>query len=182
MLKRNEVPEFIMAALFLSGEPIDLDIFGEIAKMDEDEINVIIEDMIREMDLNESGILLKRIGNSVQLCTNPKYSEYLKELFEPPKKDSLTQSVLETLSIIAYKQPITRAEIDEIRGVRSNYTITSLKERGLIEEVGKKDTLGRPSLYGTTDNFLRNFGITSLKELPDIFGDENDDLKNDFNI
>lgn len=162
------MPEFIKAALFLSGEPIDLDILGEIARMDDDELNVIVEDMIRDMELNESGIVLKRIGNRVQLCTNPKYAEYLKLLFEPPKKDSLTQSVLETLSIIAYKQPITRAEIDEIRGVHSGYTITSLKERGLIAEIGKKDTLGRPSLYGTTDEFLRQFGIASVEELPDI--------------
>lgn len=182
MLKKTEVPEFIMSALFLSGEPIDIDIFSEIARMDDDEINVIIEDMIREMELNDSGILLKRIGNSIQLCTNPKYAEYLKALFEPPKKDSLTQSVLETLSIIAYKQPITRAEVDEIRGVRSNYTITSLKERGLITEIGKKDTLGRPSLYGTTDNFLRQFGISDLDELPKILNEDTDENGEEFKV
>lgn len=175
MLKISEIPEFIKAALFLSGEPIDLDIFSEIAHIDDDELDIIVEDLIRELELNESGVLLKRVGNRIQLCTNPKYADYLKLLFEPPKNDSLTQSVLETLSIIAYKQPITRSEIDEIRGVHSSYTITSLKERGLIAEVGKKDTLGRPSLYGTTDEFLRQFGIATVQELPDIFKNEVED-------
>lgn len=175
MLKISEIPEFIKAALFLSGEPIDLDIFSEIAHIDDDELDIIVEDLIRELELNESGVLLKRVGNRIQLCTNPKYADYLKLLFEPPKNDSLTQSVLETLSIIAYKQPITRSEIDEIRGVRSSYTITTLKERGLIAEVGKKDTLGRPSLYGTTDEFLRQFGIATVQELPDIFKNEVED-------
>ena len=185
MLKSNEIPEFIKAALFLSGEPIDLDVFGEIARIDDDELNIIVEDLIREMDMNDSGILLKRIGNRIQLCTNPKYAEYLKLLFDPPKKDSLTQSVLETLSIIAYKQPIARAEIDEIRGVHSGYTLTSLKSRGLIAEVGKKDTLGRPSLYGTTDEFLRQFGISSLDELPDILTEKDnstDEPSSEFQI
>jgi segregation and condensation protein B len=136
--------------------------------MDDDEIDVAVQEMIADMELRESGILLKRIGNRIQLCTNPKYAEHLKELFAPTVTEALTQSVLETLSIIAYRQPVTRAEIDETRGVHSNYTVSALIEKGLVEEIGHKDVLGRPALLGTTDEFLRHFGIASLNELPQI--------------
>ncbi len=167
-LKKNEVQGLIVAALFLSGEAVEVGVFGEMARMDDDEIDVIVQEMIVDMELRESGILLKRIGDKIQLCTNPKYAAHLKELFAPVVPEALTQSVLETLSIIAYRQPLTRAEIDETRGVHSNYAVAALKEKGLVKEIGRKDVLGRPALLGTTDEFLRHFGISSLDELPKI--------------
>jgi segregation and condensation protein B len=137
-------------------------------KIDADELDTIAEEMIHSMKLQEEGILLTRVGDKLQLCTNQKYSSVIKDLLAPDQHMTLSNAVMETLSIIAYRQPVTRAEIDEIRGVRSNYAISALVEKGLVRVVGKKDVLGRPSLFGTTDEFLRHFGISSLEELPEL--------------
>lgn len=100
------------------------------------------------------------------MCTNEKYKAQLEDLLNPVQKKSLSQASLEVLSIIAYKQPITRAEIEEIRGVKCDYSVMWLLQKGLIQEMGRKETLGRPMLFGTTDLFLRHFGLSSLNELP----------------
>ncbi|MEG0767321.1 MAG: SMC-Scp complex subunit ScpB, partial [Clostridia bacterium] len=98
----------------------------------------------------------------------PDYALYVEKLLQPVQKQSLSQAVLETLAIVAYKQPVTRAEMELIRGVKCDYSVQALQNRGLIQEVGRKETLGRPILYGTTDAFLRHFGITSLEQLPKL--------------
>ncbi len=157
-----------MAALFVAGDAIEVSAFAALLDIEPEELDVAIQEMIEEGRNREEGLLLTRIGDKIQLCTNPKYAEYIKLLLAPEEHMSLSKSVLETLSIIAYKQPTTRSEIDEIRGVRSNYAVATLMERGLIHVIGRKDVLGRPSLFATTDEFLRHFGITSLEELPKI--------------
>lgn len=176
MLNKSEVAGIIMAALFISGDAMDIDAFAELTDTHPDELDIIVQDMIREQELKESGILMTRVGDKVQLCTNKKYAAYLKELFAPDIRESLTPSVLETLSIIAYRQPVTRPEIDDIRGVNSNYAVAALAERGLVKEIGKKDVLGRPALFATTDEFLRHFGIATLEELPSIDFDADGDV------
>ncbi|MEI3406392.1 MAG: SMC-Scp complex subunit ScpB [Christensenellales bacterium] len=111
---------------------------------------------------------LLRFGQHVQLATRPDYAKYVEKLLQPVQKQSLSQAVMETLAVIAYRQPVTKAEIELIRGVKCDYSVQTLVTRGLIAEVGRKDALGRPILYGTTDAFLRHFCLNSLADLPEI--------------
>ena len=119
-------------------------------------------------DFDRRGLRLLRFGEHVQLATRPDYAPYVEKLLQPVQKQSLSQAIMETLAVIAYKQPVTKAEIEAVRGVKCDYSVRSLVAKGLIEEVGRKDALGRPILYGTTDAFLRHFCISSLAELPEI--------------
>ena len=112
------------------------------------------------------GICLKRFGSHIQLSTRPDYAPQIEKLLQPIQKQSLSQAALETLAVVAYKQPVTRLDIEAVRGVKCDYSVQSLMNKGLIEEVGRKETLGRPILYGTTDAFLSHFGLTSLEDLP----------------
>ena len=104
----------------------------------------------------------------MQLATRPDYAPYVEKLLQPVQKQSLSQAVMETLAVIAYRQPVTKGEIEQIRGVKCDYSVQSLVSKGLVEEVGRKEALGRPILYGTTDAFLRHFCISSLADLPEI--------------
>ncbi|WP_162270199.1 SMC-Scp complex subunit ScpB [Christensenella timonensis] len=167
-MTKNELSGAIFATLFVSGDAIDLSAFAAFFDMDIDEVDIMVQEIMEDCARREDGILLVRIGDKVQLCTNQKYGDVVKELLAPEERTSLSAAVMETLSIIAYKQPVTRAEIDEVRGVRSNYAVSTLTEKGLIRVIGRKDALGRPALLGTTDEFLRHFGIASLEELPKI--------------
>ncbi len=167
-MTKNEMSGAIFSTLFVSGDAIDVSAFAKHFEIDADELDIMVQEMIEECSRREDGILLVRVGNKIQLCTNQKYGETVKELLAPEERTSLSAAVIETLSIIAYRQPLTRAEIDEIRGVRSNYAVATLKEKNLIQVIGRKDALGRPALLATTDEFLRHFGISSLEELPKI--------------
>ena len=133
------------------------------------------------------GLSIRRFGGKAQLATKADFAPYIERVLQPIQRRSLSQSALETLSIIAYKQPVTRMEIEAIRGVGSDYAIQSLVSKRMAREVGRKDTLGRPILYGTTEQFLSHFGLRDLKELPAIpMGDEqttflaNDQLADDY--
>ena len=138
--------------------------FGE--EYTEKEIKQALSD-IREKYSGDSGVILIEYNNTYQFQTNPKYSDILADLLVPIKERQLSQTVLQTLAIIAYRQPITRMEIEEVRGgVSSDYAIGILMKAELIEVKARKDTLGRPSLYGTTDNFLKKFQLKSLADLP----------------
>ena len=130
--------------------------------------------MTTEYEDKSRGIRLISLDEAYQLVTKSKNSEFFQKLLKKNKKHSLSQASIESLAIIAYKQPITRIDIDEIRGVKSESAITRLVERGLIKDVGRLEVPGRPILYGTTDEFLRQFGLKTIKELPslDLYGDE----------
>lgn len=156
----------IEAILFVSGEPVAMPELAAALDLTEIETIPVIERMRRHYAEQERGIQLLMLGNKLQLCTNEKYAASIKKMFHTDKERSLSQAALETLSIIAYKQPVTRAEIEALRGVKCDHSIAVLTEHGLIEEVGRKDTIGRPRLFGTTDAFLRHFGLSSLSELP----------------
>ena len=161
-MNQEELSGALEAALFAVGEPLDVNRICSAFKITQ------IEPDKRE-DINggeNSGIRVLYFGGSVQMCTNEKYKAQLEDLLNPVQKKSLSQASLEVLSIIAYKQPITRAEIEEIRGVKCDYSVMWLLQKGLIQEMGRKETLGRPMLFGTTDLFLRHFGLSSLNELP----------------
>ena len=110
--------------------------------------------------------MVKRYGDKVQLATRPMYAGDVVRLLQPVQQQSLSQAAMETLAVVAYKQPVTRAEVEQIRGVKCDYSLQSLINKGLIRETGRKDTIGRPILFGTTDEFLSHFGLEGLENLP----------------
>lgn len=158
----------IEAILFATGEAVSLKDIAKIINKSEEEAYNIIKSLIKKYKENASGLKIIEIENSFQMCTNPEYFTYIKNLYKNNQKKVLSQPLLETLAIIAYKQPITKAKIEYIRGVNSDYCINSLIKYGLIEEKGRLDTIGKPILFGTTQDFLRYFGFSSLKEMPNI--------------
>ncbi|MFZ5975865.1 MAG: SMC-Scp complex subunit ScpB [Bacillota bacterium] len=156
----------IEAVLFVAGEPVALQDIAQALELTELELIPVIEEMAKFYAREKRGIQLLFFNNKLQLCTHEMYAPYIQRLFHTDTQLTLTQATLETLSIIAYKQPITRSEIESVRGVKCDYSISVLTEHGLIQEVGRKDTVGRPKLLGTTDAFLKHFGLSSLSELP----------------
>ena len=158
----------IEAILFAAGDSVSLEDLGRAVELTPLELAQALEDMHLRYAAQESGIQLKYLEDRVQLATKGMYGELLDAALTPVRTRNLSQSVLETLAIIAYQQPVTKGEIEAIRGVRSEYTVSTLEGLGLIEEQGRKDTLGRPILYGTTEEFLRRFGLESLQQLPEL--------------
>lgn len=116
----------------------------------------------------DSGLKLLRLENRLQLCTKPAFSQAVERALAPVRKQTLTQAALETLCVVAYRQPVTRMEIETLRGVQCDRAVATLVAYGLIQEVGRRDTIGRPILYGTTEEFLRHFGLSSLEQLPEV--------------
>ncbi|NFN94955.1 segregation/condensation protein B [Clostridium botulinum] len=166
--QKKSLKSGIEALLFASGEPLTA---KELSIYLEEELKIIentIQEMIEEYDIQERGIKLISIKGSYQLVTKSENSTYIQKLLKKSKRQSLSQASLESLSIIAYQQPITRIDIDEIRGVKSESALQRLLERDLIKEVGRLEVPGRPILYGTTEEFLRQFGIKDLNQLPSL--------------
>ena len=156
----------IEAILFVAGEPVRIE---ELAKALNVTVRAVENEVTKlrdEYDFHQRGFTLKRFGHQVQLATRALYATDVVHLLQPVQKQSLTQAAMETLAVVAYKQPVTRAEVEQVRGVKCDYSIQSLVNKELIMEVGRKDTLGRPILYGTTENFLAHFGLTTLEDLP----------------
>ena len=162
----TELAKIIEAILFVSGEPVQLGAVARALEVTELEVSAAADELASDYDYNRRGICLKRFGSHTQLSTRPDYAPQIEKLLQPIQKQSLSQAALETLAVVAYKQPVTRLDIEAVRGVKCDYSVQSLMNKGLIEEVGRKETLGRPILYGTTDAFLSHFGLTSLEDLP----------------
>lgn len=141
------------------------------------EFRQALDELIEEYNDDSRGIRLIELDGKYQLCTKNEYYDILASIVNMPKKHVLTDVLLETLSIIAYKQPVTRAEIEKIRGVSSSHAVNRLIEYNLVCEVGRLDAPGHPILFGTTDDFLRSFGISSMDELPDISPDKIEDFR-----
>lgn len=166
-----ETKGIIEALLFTWGDPLDLKSISTILDLDESIVENLLEEMIQEFNEEERGLRIIRVNDSYQLGTRIEHFDYIKKLNNRSKK-SLSNAAIETLSIIAYKQPVTKSDIDNIRGVKSDRVIETLCEKKLIEELGRLDRPGRPIIYGTNENFLRYFGLESLDNLPDIDGFE----------
>ena len=162
----------IEAILFAMGETVTAEQIAAALEHDVDTVRKIIHHLMDKYDAEDRGIRIIELEDAYQLCTKNEYSEVLSKIVNLPKKHVLTDVQLETLSIIAYKQPITRAEIEAIRGVSCVHAINKLVEYHLIEEVGRLEALGRPILFGTTEDFLRSFGVKSTDELPLITPDK----------
>lgn len=169
----NDIKEIIKALLFAWGDPLDIKTISDICEVDIKEIERAMEDLRSEMDLSNDGLKIIRMNSSYQLISRDIYFDYVKKLLSEKPKNNLSNASIETLSIIAYKQPVTKMQIEKIRSVKSDGPVNTLLDRGLIEEVGRLDTPGKPILYGTSDIFLRSFGIEDLSELPDINMDIN---------
>lgn len=152
--------------LYVSGEPIGFTELVRVFDMPLERIRELLAAEERRMREAGRGILLYLTDSTVQLVTNPRYNDCVVSLLSPPEERTLSESMLETLSIIAYRQPVTRADIEAVRGVRCEYSVTQLLKQGLITELGRRDCIGRPMLFGTTDAFLRKFGLHSLEDLP----------------
>lgn len=165
-MDENRAEAVIEAILFTMGKSVPVASLAQVLSMPEKTVWKVIRKMQREYKDAGRGIMLLELEDSVQMCTVAEYYPYLIQLVSQPKKQVLTESVLETLSIIAYKQPVTRSEIEKIRGVGSDHAVNRLLEFELIEEKGRLDAPGRPILFGTTEEFLRTFGVASISDLP----------------
>lgn len=164
----EQIKSIIESILFAAGRAIKITEFMSVLELGKDEIMHIMENLINEYKAKDRGIEIIKINDGFQMCTKKENYEYLYQIFDKRSKPNLSNAALETLSIIAYNPKITRAEIENIRGVNSDGTIYKLMEYGLIESAGKLDVPGRPTAYRTTDNFLKTFGFTSLEELPEL--------------
>ena len=158
----------IEAILFVAGEAVRLDELARALNLPVGQVEKALEELKKEYDYEQRGFCLKRFGRQVQLATRALYADDVVSLLQPVQKQSLSQAAMETLAVVAYRQPVTKAEVEEIRGVKCDYSIHSLTVKNLIQEVGRKDTLGRPILYGTTEEFLSHFGLTTLDDLPPL--------------
>ena len=158
----------IEAILFVAGEAVPVKELARALQTGEEEIRQTVKSLRDEYDYEQRGFLLKRFGDKVQLATRPLYSQDVLRLLQPVQQQSLSQAAMETLAVVAYKQPVTRAEVEQVRGVKCDYSLQSLMNKGLIREVGRKDTIGRPILFGTTDEFLSHFGLEGLEFLPPL--------------
>ena len=136
-----------------------------ILKISQEELEELLEEEERRRE-GSFGLVFRRLEDRLQLATRAEYAGLLVDLFGSKSGEELTKAMLETLSIIAYKQPVTRGEIEELRGVNTSHILSALQEKGLVVEAGRKEALGRPILYATSEEFLRHFGISSTKELP----------------
>lgn len=176
--RKNVEKGAIEAMLFVSGEPLTLREIAINLELTPKYVEDLLKELMESYNEKERGIKLINIDGAYQLVTKPEYSSYIQKLLKKNKRQSLSQASLESLAIVAYKQPITRIDIDEIRGVKSESAIQRLIEKDLIKEVGRLEVPGRPILYGTTEEFLRQFGLGDLKELPslDLFSINEDDL------
>lgn len=158
----------IEAILFVAGDAVDTKDLARALGLEEKRIRKVLRELESEYDFQQRGFMLKRFGSKIQLATRPIYAEDVVRLLQPVQKQSLSQAVMETLAVVAYRQPVTRAEVEQIRGVKCDYSLQSLINKGLIQEVGRKETVGRPILFGTTEEFLSRFGIENLDMLPPL--------------
>ncbi|MCM1202263.1 MAG: SMC-Scp complex subunit ScpB [Bacteroides fragilis] len=167
-MERQKAKAVLEAVLFTMGESVEIDRLAGVIEEDKETTKAILDEMAESYRKEERGIELTTLEDAAQLCTKGEFYEYLVRIAATPKKFALTETLLETLSIIAYKQPVTRLEIEKIRGVSCDHAVNRLLEFDLVMEVGRKDAPGRPLLFGTTEQFLRSFGLKSLEELPEL--------------
>lgn len=164
----REIKSIIEGLLFAWGDPLDIRDISTILDIKEKELDQILKEMIDDFNYNRRGLRIIKFNNSYQIGTRPEHYEWISKLNQNKNKKNLSNASLETLSIIAYKQPIIKSDIEIIRGVRCDRALETLIERNLIKEVGRLERTGRPILYGTTDEFLRYFGLENLEDLPQL--------------
>lgn len=168
MASKKTIKSAIESMMFVWGEPLDIREIAEIFNVDKKEIYACCKELQQEYQQEGRGIVIREVNRSFQFVTRKENLDYIERLCTPVKHKKLSQSALEVLAIVAYKQPVTKGEIESVRGIRCDRVIEGLAKKNLVAEVGRSDAVGRPILYGTTDVFLKQFGFASLKELPGI--------------
>ena len=176
-MSKKEMEAIIESILFTMGESVEVSRIAKVIEQDTETTRKIIRNMMDQYEEEGRGIRIIELEDSFQMCTKKEMYEYLIRIAKQPKRYVLTDVVLETLSIIAYKQPITKIEIERIRGVKSDHAVIKQIEYNLVAEVGRMDTPGRPILFGTTEEFLRRFSVQSVDELPGITPEKVEDFK-----
>lgn len=167
-MENKNYEAIIEAILFTMGESVELEKIADAIELDKKETKAIIERMMEHYTDDSIGLQIIELDGAYQMCTKSEMYEYLIRIAKQPKRHALTEVLLETLSIIAYKQPITKVEIEKIRGVSCDHAVSKLMEYNLVCELGRLDAPGRPLLFGTTEEFLRSFGVQSIDELPSL--------------
>ena len=167
-MTKEKVKSVLESLMFVLGDPVEAKTAAELLNMPSSDIVRIFRELASEYEEKDSGLRIREMDKAFQLCTNAENDDYIQRLCTPVKERRLSQSSLEVLAIIAYRQPVTKTQIDSIRGIRSDRVIEGLMKRGLIEERGRSSSIGRPYLYGTTRYFLELFGFEDLSELPEI--------------
>lgn len=168
MASNKTIKSAIESMMFVWGEPLDIKEIAEIFNMDKKEIYNLCKELQEEYEQEGRGIVIREVNRSFQFVTRSENLGYIERLCTPVKHKKLSQSALEVLALVAYKQPVTKGEIEAVRGIRCDRVIEGLTKKNLIAEVGRSTSVGRPVLYGTTDEFLRQFGFETLKDLPAI--------------
>ncbi len=181
MTVKEMIPAF-EAVLFAAGEPVEIEKFCTVFEVDAETVESVMDMLSDRLEKSESAVKLLRLDFSYQLCTKKEYAENIRSVLDLRRKSPLSQAALEVLAVIAYNQPVTKAYVEQVRGVDCSGVVSTLVEKGLLEEKGRLELPGRPLLYGTTANFLRCFGLKNLEELPevpsdDIIEDSNGQLK-----
>ena len=179
MINETELMAACEAILFSMGDAVEAVHIAQALEQDLETIKYILNSMMESYKAADRGIMLIELDGSYQLCTKKEMYDYLVKIAHVPKPMVLTDVMLETLSIIAYKQPVTKLEIEKIRGVKTDHTVNKLIEYNLICEVGRKDAPGRPILFATTEEFLRSFGIESTEDLPELDAEMVDELRDE---
>ena len=176
-MDKKKAEAIIEAVLFAMGDSVEMSKLVHVLEMEPQQIRNIIDEMNYKYKKEDRGISIIELEDSYQLCTKPELYEYLIKVAKAPRKYVMSDTLLETLSIVAYKQPVTRLEVEKIRGVSCDHAINRLLEFNLIQELGRLDAPGRPLLFGTTEEFLRTFGVKSLGDLPTLNQEQVEDFK-----
>jgi len=176
-LEKKQIKTIIESILFTMGDLVEASRIAAALELPQKDVVSVLEEMAEEYVAQDRGIRIIQIDDAWQMCTPGESYEYLIKLVKIPRNYKLTDVQLETLSIIAYKQPVTKLEIEKIRGVQSDYAVNRLVEVGLVEEIGRLEQPGRPVLFGTTEEFLRRFGLRNKEDLPDINVEKAEALK-----
>ncbi len=168
MASEKTIKSVMESMLFVWGEPLEAKAVAEVLNIETKEAIKYMQELAAQYEKEERGIRIREINKTFQLTSYSENAEYIERLCTPVRKRRLSQSALEVLAIVAYKQPVTRGEIEAVRGIKCDRVLEGLEAKELVCQVGRSDGIGRPILFGTTDEFLRYFGYESLKELPEI--------------
>lgn len=170
MYSNKKMKSALESMMYVWGEPLSVKDAASVLETDRKTARELFRELKKEYEQEGRGIRIRQVNDSFQFVTYEENEDFIEKLCRPVKVKRLSQAALEVLAIIAYRQPVTRAEIDAIRGIKSDRVIDGLMNRSLVEVCGKSEGIGRPNLYGTTDEFLKNFGFETLKDLPEIEG------------
>lgn len=167
-MKTKELISAFEAVLFAGGEPISIDRLSQVFDIPPEKVVSVMEELEHKLVQNDSGVKVVRLENTYQLATRQEYADYIKKAFDIRRRTPLSAAALEVLAVVAYNQPVTKAFIEQVRGVDCSGVVTTLIEKGLVEERGRLELPGKPLLYGTTKNFLRCFQLNDLSDLPEL--------------